>query len=125
MSSNDVLIALACFTLTILVVAPLWRAARRRAQRRARRLHDRRADRESPLQHAPDESPARYGAITPERARAIRREAERAARLAAATPGVDAANPYPRGTPEFVLWVTTYHLTLTELDEEAAAAHGA
>lgn len=125
MSSNDVLIALACFTLTILVVAPLWRAARRQAQRRARRLHDRRADRESPLQHAPDEGPARYGAITPERARAIRREAERAARLAAATPGVDAANPYPRGTPEFVLWVTTYHLTLTELDEEAAAAHGA
>lgn len=125
MSSNDVLIALAFLALAIVVVVQLWRAARRKAQRRARRLHYQRAGHESRPQRPVDESHARYGAISPEKALAIRREAEQAAQRVAASHGADAANPYARGTPEFVLWVATYHLTMTELDEEAAAAHGA
>ena len=33
-----------------------------------------------------------------------------------------ARNPFREGTPEFVFWVATFHLTLTELREEAAVS---
>jgi len=122
MSSNDALIALACITVAIAVGVQLWRTARRGALRRARRRHYRQAGYASRPQHLAAERQEPYGAMTPERAQAIRHEAERSARRAAAGQLAEPANPYPRGTQEFVLWVVTYHLTMTEIDEEAAAA---
>jgi hypothetical protein len=122
MSSNDALIALACITVAIAVGVQLWRSARRGAVRRARRRHYREAGYASRPQHLDVEAPEQYGAMTPDRAHAIRREAEQAARRSAAGQLAEPANPYPRGTQEFVLWVATYHLTMTEIDEEAAAA---
>jgi hypothetical protein len=122
MSSNDALIALACITVAIVVGVQLWRSARRGAVRRARRRHYRQAGHASRPQHLATEGQEPYGAMTPERARAIRHEAEQSARRAAAGQLAEPMNPYARGTQEFVLWVVTYHLTMTEIDEEAAAA---
>jgi hypothetical protein len=122
MSSNDALIALACITVAIAVGVQLWRSVRRGAVRRARRRHYRQAGYASRPQHLSEGGQERYGAMTPERAHAIRREAEQAARRAAGGQLPEPQNPYPRGTQEFVLWVATYHLTLTEIDEETAAA---
>ena len=122
MSSNDALIALAILAVTGVVLAQAWRWMRRSARRRARRQHYRRLGHESRPQALRDDGGARYGVITPERAAAIRREAEQAAlRVGGSGRGGESANPYPSGTPEFVLWIATYHLTLTELDEQAAA----
>jgi hypothetical protein len=119
MSSNDALIALVCITLILVVGVQWWRWARRRARRLARKLHYRRAGESRPqgLQ-AEGDDPVR--GITPEGAAAIRFDAEQAA-LSAGGSG-EAANPYARGTPEFVLWIATYHLTQTELEEQAANA---
>ena len=115
MSSNDALIALA-------VGMQLWRSMRRGALRRARRRRYRRAGHAGrPQQHLAVEGQPPYGGITPERAQAIRSEAELAARRAAAGQLEEPANPHARGTQEFVLWVTTYHLTRAEIDEVAAA----
>jgi hypothetical protein len=122
MSSNEALIALACITVAIAVGMQLWRSVRRGAVRRARRKHYREAGYASRPQHLADESQAQLAAMTPDRAHAIRREAEQSARRAVSSLRAEPANPYPRGTQEFVLWVATYHLTMTELDEAAAEA---
>ena len=122
MSSSDALIALASITVVLVVAAQWWRSRRRAAQRRARVRHYRRAGHESGPQQLHDDGGVRYGAITPARAAAIGREAQQAARQAAQSGrSGEAANPYASGTQEFVLWIATYHLTLTELDEQAAA----
>jgi hypothetical protein len=118
MSSNDALIALACITVAIVVGVQLWRSARRGALRCVRRQ----AGYASRPQHLTAEGQEPYGAMTPERARAIRHEAELSARRAAGGQLAEPVNPYARGTQEFVLWLVTYHLTMTEIDEEAAAA---
>jgi hypothetical protein len=122
MSSNDALIALACITVAIAVGIQLWHSVRRQKARRARRKHYREAGYASRPQHLADESQAHFGAMSPDRAHAIRREAEQSARRAVSGLRAEPANPDPRGTQEFVLWVATYHLTMTELDEEAAEA---
>ena len=122
MSSNDALIALACITVAIAVGIQLWHSVRRQKVRRARRKHYREAGYASRPQHLADESQAHFGGMSPERAHAIRREAEQSARRAVSGLRTEPVNPYPRGTQEFVLWVATYHLTMTELDEEAAEA---
>jgi uncharacterized iron-regulated membrane protein len=122
MSSNDALIALACITVVLVVGAQCWRWWRRDVQRRARTRHYRRAGYESRPQHLRDDGGGRYGAISPARAAAIGREAQQAAQKAAESGrSGESANPYAGGTPEFVLWIATYHLTLTELDEQASA----
>lgn len=118
MSSSDVLIWLVILTVACTVVAQLGRALRQRLERRARRRHYQRAGYESrPHQLREDDSPAM--GIGPQRAQAVRRHAEQAAGLAALGVGGEAGNPYASGTPEYVLWVATYHLRLTELAEEA------
>jgi len=120
MSSNDALIALVCLTVAVTVVAQVWRSLRREAHRRARKLHYLRASHESRPQQLEEMAGARYDAVGPERAQAIRRQAEQAA-LATYNGGAQADNPYPRGTPDFVLWIASYHLAMTELEEIAAA----
>ena len=123
MSSNDALIALVCLTVAVAVVAQVWRSLRREAERRARKLHYRRASYESRPQQLEEMAGSRYDAVGPERAQAIRRQAEQAA-LATHAGAPQPENPYPRGTPDFVMWIASYHLAMTEL-EEAAAASGA
>jgi hypothetical protein len=120
MSSNDALIALVCLTVAVAVVAQVWRSLRRDAQSRARKLHYQRASYESRPQKLEEMAGSRYDAVGPERAQAISRQAELAA-LATHAGGPQAENPYPRGTPEFVLWVASYHLAMTELEEVDAA----
>jgi hypothetical protein len=54
--------------------------------------------------------------IPPAYAEFVRRDAEDAARRAAASGSADAPNPYPPGTPEFVMWVASFHLAMTQLE---------
>lgn len=116
MSSSDALIWLAMTTVAVTVVAQLWRSLHRAAERRARKRHYLLAGYESrPQQLRPDAEPP--AGISREEARAVRRHAEEAATLAVAGSGT-VTNPYPRGTQEYVLWIATYHLRLTELAEE-------
>ena len=121
MSSSDALIWLVILTVIVTVVAQVWHAFHRAAQRRARRRHYRAAGYQTRPQPLADDDGPSTG-IGPERARSVRREAEQAAALAFA--GVEVANPYAMGTQEFVLWVATYHLRLTELQEEAQEEGG-
>ena len=52
--------------------------------------------------------------MPPTVAESIRREAEETARRIAGSRGPEPANPYPRGTREFVLWTTSFHAALAE-----------
>jgi hypothetical protein len=117
MDSGEALIWLVAITVGILAIAEGWRALRQALERRARRERYRQAgfvEHSSPV-------PLAGASIGVDRAAAIRREAEKAARAVAAGQVAQARNPYPAGTQEFVLWVATYHLTLTELAEEDGA----
>ena len=120
MSSNDALIALVCLTVAIAVVVQVWRSLRREAGRRARKLRYRRAGYESRPQALEEMAGSRYDAVSPERSQAIRRQAEQAA-LATHAGAPQPENPYARGTPDFVMWIASYHLAMTELEEAAAA----
>lgn len=64
--------------------------------------------------------PARLAAsapgMPPALAEHVRRDAEDAARRAAAAGADSPPNPYPPGTPEFVLWVASYHLAMTQFE---------
>lgn len=117
MSSSDVLVWIAVATVAIAVAVQFGLAVVRAVQRRARRRRYQLFASESRPQPLSAQDAPRTG-IGPERARSVRRQAEAAARRTAAGGG-EAPNPYPKGTPEFVLWVATYHLTLTEMDEVA------
>lgn len=92
-------------------------------ERRARKLRYQRLGRETGP-HRPLSRPGvLYGAMGPERAAAIRQDAEAAARLAAGGhDGGPPRNPHPAGSPEYVLWVATYHLTLANLQDEPPAS---
>jgi hypothetical protein len=117
MSSSDLLLWLAMTTVAVTVIAQVGRVLQRRSERRARRRHYARAGYESrPQQLSEDDAPSM--GMGPARARAVRLHAEQAAAAAAAGAGGDHANPYARGTQEYVLWIATYHLRLTELAEE-------
>jgi hypothetical protein len=117
MSSADaVLWLVACF-LAIALGGALWRRARNAAARRARHL---RYQSHESRPHALVTRPGGLsGSMTRERAASIRRSAEGAALLAVRGQAGPPKNPYPEGSPEFVLWVATYHLTVTELSEHA------
>lgn len=116
MSSSDALVWLAMVTVAVTVLAQLWHSLRRAALRRARKRRYLRAGYESrPQRLRPDSEPV--AGISREEAGAVRRHAEEAATMAAAGAGT-LTNPYPQGTQEYVLWIATYHLRLTELAEE-------
>ncbi|NNU44099.1 hypothetical protein [Ramlibacter montanisoli] len=116
MSSSDALIWLAMVTVAVTVVAQLWHscaprgaAAGPQAPLPAGRL------RKPPATVAAGQGTGRRH--QPRGGAAVRRHAEEAATLAAAGAGT-LTNPYAPGTQEYVLWIATYHLRLTELAEE-------
>lgn len=94
-----------------------WRAlAAQRARRWARAFRPPAAT-ELRWETEPARPAAPPPGIPPDYAGLVRRNAEEAAHHAAATGADDPPNPYPAGTPEFVLWVTSYHLAMTRLDD--------
>lgn len=96
----------------------LWRAWRAAVRRRERQLHYLRAGHYSrPQRLAP--APAPTG-MSPDQAATVQANAERSARQDWIADRRAEANPYSRGSPEYVLWSATYHLTLHELDEPPA-----
>lgn len=104
-------------TLTGLVGWIAWRAlAARRARRFARSFRPPAAT-ELRWDTPPSRPAAAAPGIPPDYADMVRREAEEAAYRAAANGAEDPPNPYPAGTPEFVLWVASYHLAMTRLDD--------
>jgi hypothetical protein len=108
---------------TALFVAAVWVLvdfvqARRRRKSRARELHQ--VAFSEPMQLSLPQSEAQ--GIRQERSELIRIEAENAARMAFIFPDQKMVNPYPEGTPEFVLWTTSYHLVHMELSEARDAA---
>lgn len=116
MNGSDALVWVAILTVAVTVVAQLWRSAQRAAERRARRRRYHLASSGSRPQLLRDNDEPAAG-ISRDEARAVRRHAEEAATLAAAGAGT-LTNPYPRGSQEYVLWIASYHLRLTELAEE-------
>jgi len=103
-----------------LCVLAAWIAYRALAARRSRQFA--RSFRPPPATELRWETePSRPAApppgIPPDYAELVRRNAEDAAYHAAATGAADPPNPYPAGTPEFVLWVASYHLAMTRLDD--------
>jgi hypothetical protein len=116
MESTEALAWVLAITGALLLVAWLASALRRWLVRRARRKRYRREERAS--------RPARldashlHGRIGTSEAEAIRRHAEQCARETQRRRGREARNPHPQGTREYVLWATSYHLTLAELAEE-------
>lgn len=103
------------------VIGPwlIWDHVRTSLRRRSRSLHFRQmAFTESMQLH---KRPADLPGIASERAEFIRRDAENAARMAFVPPGHSPGNPYPEGTPEFVLWTASYHLVHTEMCEATDA----
>lgn len=119
MSSEDAVLWLVGGVVATALAGYLWRLGVRAAAQRARRLrYQRLGQATGPQRLAPQ--PGTFSAsMGPAQAAAIRRDAERAAALFAASQGAEPRPPYAEGTPEFVLWVATYHLTLHELGEEA------
>ena len=67
-----------------------------------------------------DTGPARPAApppgIPPSLADHVRRDAEEAARRAAVEGTGMPPNPYPAGTPEYVIWVASFHLAMTQFE---------
>ena len=92
------------------------------AKRRARHSYYARAGHLSRPQSLVNSAPAPLsGGITPEQASSIKAHAERTAQRDWAAARSSAINPYDHGTPEYVLWYTTYHLRMGELAEQAEA----
>jgi hypothetical protein len=103
--------------LAVLAARVAWRAvAAQRARRLARSFRPPAAT-ELRWDTAASRPAAPPPGIPPDYADLVRRDAEEAAHRAAASGGADPPNPYPPGTPEFVLWVASYHLAMTRLDD--------
>lgn len=92
------------------------------AKRRARHSYYAQAGQVSRPQSLANSAPAPLsGGITPEQAASIKAHAERTAQRDWVAARSSAINPYDHGTPEYVLWYTTYHLRMGELAEQAEA----
>jgi hypothetical protein len=114
MRSDQAALWLVACVAALALAGYLWTVARAALARRARR---RRFHRELAA-HRPSQPGTLSGSMSRDRAATVRREAENAARLVAGGMDAEPRNPYRQGTPEFVLWVATYHLTLAELRED-------
>jgi hypothetical protein len=121
MSSEDAVLWLVAGVVGTAVAGYVWRLAVRFAAQRARRLRYQRMGQASGPQRLAAQPGGFSSSMGPAQAAAIRRDAERAAALFAAGKDAEPRAPYAGGTPEFVLWVATYHLTLHELADEAPA----
>lgn len=125
MSSGEAVIWLVASVAVLTLALYVLQVLRRAAERRARRRRYQRLGHESAPARLQTQPGALSGSMGPDRAAAIRRDAENAARLVASGLATEAKNPHRDGSPEFVLWVATYHLTMTELAEEAQGEDGA
>ena len=121
MSSEKAVLWLVASVIALTLALYVLRIARQAAQRRARRLRYQRLGHETSPQRLHTQPGSLSGSMNPDRVAAIQSDAENAARLVAAGMTASARNPHAQGTPEFVLWVATYHLAMTELAEEAQA----
>jgi hypothetical protein len=119
MSSGEAVLWLVGCVIVVALVGHIWRIAQDRAARRAR--HQRYQLHETRPQRLATRPGTLSGSMGAERAGAIRRSAESAALLASNGHLDNVKNPYPEGTPEFVLWVATFHLAMTELAEQEHA----
>lgn len=125
MSSGEAVLWLVGSVVALTLALYVLRLARDAAQRRARRRRYQRLGHESSPQRLQSQPGALSASMNPNRVAAIQRDAENAARLVTSGKAAEGRNPHAEGTPEFVLWVATYHLTMTELDEEAQGESGA
>lgn len=123
MSSADAVLWLVGSATAVAVIGYAWRKAADASARRARQQRYQSFDTRPQRLTQPG---TLAGSMGPERAAAIRRSAERAAAIAYRGGGPEETrNPYPEGTPEFVLWVATFHLTMTEIVEQENMDTGA
>jgi hypothetical protein len=125
MSSAEAVIWLVASVAALTLGLYLLQLAQRAAERRARRRRYQRLGHESAPVRLHSQPATLSGSMGSDRAAAIRRDAETAARLVASGLATEAKNPHLQGSPEFVLWVATYHLVMTELAEEAQGEDGA
>ena len=115
MTSDQAVLWLVACVAMLALAGYLWNLASDAAGRRRGR---RRFHRELAA-HRPSQPGTLSGSMSRDRVATVRREAENAARLAAlGIVSAEPRNPYRQGTPEFVLWIATYHLTLAELRED-------
>lgn len=115
MSSREAVLWLVGSAIAVALVGHVWRQLQERSARRARQ--QRYQAHETRPQRLVTRPAPLSGSMGAERAAAIRRSAEGAAYLASTGHLENVRNPYPAGSPEFVLWVATYELTMTELAE--------
>ena len=66
--------------------------------------------------------PAPLAGIDPDRAEIIRIDAANAARIAVIFPEANTAPPHEKGSPEYVTWLATFHITQAEILEGLAEA---
>jgi hypothetical protein len=121
MGSGEVILWLVGLATVFVLAGALWAAVRRaaaRRSRRARRRAYRQAEHERRTQRRVTQPAALSPGISRERAAAVRRDAEKWALEVAKGRAAEPRNPHPQGSQEFVLWVTSYHLRLTELSEQ-------
>jgi len=118
MGSGEAILWLVALTTAIMLAVSVAAALRRAAARRARQRRYRQAAHRSRMERRVTQPAALSPGISPERAAAVRRDAEKWALEVAKGRAGEPRNPYRPGTQEFVLWVTSYHLALTELSEQ-------
>ena len=122
MSSAEAVLWLVARATAVALIGYVWRQAVEASSRRARRArYQSHETKPQPLASRPG---TLSGSMGRDRAAGIRRNAEAAALMASRGRGDAAGNPYPEGSPEFVLWVATFHLALTEIAEQEAADSG-
>ena len=120
MGMGEAIFWLVVLTAATLLAGLLAAAARRAAARRARRRAYRQAEQERRARRVTQPAPL-SPPISRDRAAAVRRDAEKWALEVARGRAAEPRNPHPQGSQEFVLWITSYHLRLTELAEEDMA----
>jgi hypothetical protein len=125
MGSGEAILWLVALTTAIMLAVYAAAALRRAAARRARQRRYRQAAQESRRQKRVTQPGALSPAMGPELAAAVRRDAEKWAREVATGRAAEPRNPHPQGSQAFVLWLTSYHLTLAELSEQEVAQNAA
>ncbi|HEX7892174.1 MAG TPA: hypothetical protein VF522_22685 [Ramlibacter sp.] len=125
MSSSSAVLWLVAAVVGLALLLYVAGLAKRALERRARKLRYQRLGRETGPHRPLSQPGVLYSGMGPERAAAIRQDAEAAARLVASGQAGEPRNPHPASSPEFVLWVATYHLTLADLADELPASGAA
>jgi hypothetical protein len=118
MGIGEVILWLAGLTAIVVLAGMVSAAVRRAGKRRARRRAYRQSEQERRARRRVTQPAPLSPGISRERADAVRRDAEKWAVEVARGRAAEPRNPHPQGSQAFVLWVTSYHLKLTELSEQ-------